>query len=62
VNVAVRDRTDSTQTAARINDAARRLARTSSNGAREKKLAKRYVRNSIALDPDTTLAGKPRSH
>jgi hypothetical protein len=41
------------ETANRINDAARRLARVTLGRAKEAKRSKRYVRNSIALDPDT---------
>lgn len=48
--------------ATRINAAADRLSKVGLDGRREKKLADRYVRNSIALDPDTPLAGKRRLH
>ena len=45
-------------TAQRINSAARRLAETTVSKRTEKRRALAFVRNTIALDPDTPLARK----
>lgn len=44
------------RTNTRIAVAASRLSQTTVSRRSEKQLAKQYVRNSIALDPDTSLA------